>query len=331
MIFKSYNLEKNTKIINNKIFLFYGENEGLKNEFKKQLREVYKDSEVINLFQEEIIKNQNTLIKEITNKSLFEEKKTIFISQVNDKILQILEEVMDNLQNEKIFLFGDILDKKSKLRNYLEKSKIYGIAACYHDNEITIRKIISSKLNSFQGLTPQIVNQIIQSTGLNRNKVNNEIEKIESYFQDKKIDPNKIDLLLNIKSNDDFNLLKDEALNGNKNSTNRLLADTVFEVENNIYYLNAINQRINKLNEIENMKQKNSNVESLISSLKPPVFWKDKPILIEQSRKWNKNKIQIALKKTYNAEIEIKSNSSIRKDLLIKNLIIELCATANSA
>jgi DNA polymerase III delta subunit len=79
------------------------------------------------------------------------------------------------------------------------------------------------------------------------------------------------------------------------------------------------------------MKQENSNVESLISNLKPAVFWKDKPILIEQSKKWNKEKLQTALKKTYNTEIEIKSNSSIRKDLLIKNLIIELCATASSA
>ena len=79
------------------------------------------------------------------------------------------------------------------------------------------------------------------------------------------------------------------------------------------------------------MKHENSNIESLISNLKTPVFWKDKPILIEQSKKWNKNKIQAALKKTYNAEIEIKSNSSIRKDLLIKNLIIDLCTTASSA
>ena len=53
--------------------------------------------------------------------------------------------------------------------------------------------------------------------------------------------------------------------------------------------------------------------------------------LLEQSKKWNKNKIQKALKKTYNTEIEMKSNSSIRKDLLIKNLIIDLCVTANSA
>ena len=135
--------------------------------------------------------------------------------------------------------------------------------------------------------------------------------------------------MLNIRTSDDFNLLKDEALNGNKINTNKLLADTVFEIENNIYYLNSINQRINKLNEIENMRQENSNIESLISNLKPPVFWKDKPMLIEQSKKWNEKKIQKALKKTFETEIIIKSNATIRKDLLIKNLIVDLCNTAN--
>jgi len=332
MIFKSYILEQNIQPANNhKIFLFYGENQGLKKEFKKKLRIQNKNQEILTLFQDEIIKNKNILINEVNNKSLFNEKKIIFINQVNDKILDIVDEVIKNIQDERIFLFSDILEKKSKLRNYFEKSKSCGITACYQDNEITIRKIIMKKLDGYQGLTNQVTNLIIQNTGLDRNKVNNEIDKIISYFKDKKIDLKKIDLLLNIRTNDDFNLLKDEALNGNKINTNRLLADTVFEVENNIYYLSSINQRINKLNEIENMKQENSNIESLISNLKPAVFWKDKPILIEQSKKWNKEKLQTALKKTYNTEIEIKSNSSIRKDLLIKNLIIELCATASSA
>jgi DNA polymerase-3 subunit delta len=332
MIFKSYILEQNIQPANNhKIFLFYGENQGLKKEFKKKLRIQNKNQEILTLFQDEIIKNKNILVNEVNNKSLFNEKKIIFINQANDKILDILDKIIESIQDERIFLFSDILEKKSKLRNYFEKSKSCGITACYQDNEITIRKIIMKKLNGYQGLTSQVTNLIIQNTGLDRNKVNNEIDKIISCFKDKKIDLKKIDLLLNIRTSDDFNLLKDEALNGNKINTNRLLADTVFEVENNIYYLSSINQRINKLNEIENMKQENSNVESLISNLKPAVFWKDKPILIEQSKKWNKEKLQTALKKTYNTEIEIKSNSSIRKDLLIKNLIIELCATASSA
>jgi len=180
-------------------------------------------------------------------------------------------------------------------------------------------------------LTPQILNLIIDNTGLDRNKINNEIEKIESCFLDKIIDANKLQLLLNIRTNDDFNQLKDDALNGNKLKTNKLLGDTVFEPENNIFYLNSINQRINRLKEIEELKDKNSNLEVLLSNLKPPVFWKDKPMLIEQSKKWNKNKIQNALNKTYKAEIEIKSNANIRKDLIIKNLIIDLCSAANAS
>ncbi len=331
MIFKSYLVENNIDTIYKfKLFLFYGENQGLKLEFKEKLRKYGTIKETLNLFQDEIIKNKNILINEVSNKSLFNDKKIIFINQVNDKILDNLEEIIETIQDDKIFLFADILDKKSKLRNYFEKSKYCGITACYKDNETTIKKIISNKLKSFHGLNNQIINFIVQNTGLDRNKINNEIDKITSYFEDKKIDANKLDLLLNIRSNDDFNALKDEALKGNKTNTNKLLADTIFDTENNIYYLNSINQRINKLNEIENMKTKNFNVENIISNLKPPVFWKDKPVLIEQSLKWNKDKIQKALKKTYSAEIEMKSNPAIKKDLLIKNLIIDLCLTANS-
>ena len=332
MIFKSYIIEENFKPIHNcKLFLFYGENQGLKQEFKENLKKQNKTKEILNLFQDEIIKNKNILVNEIKNKSLFNEKKIIFINQVNEKILDTLDEIMESIQEERIFLYGDNLDKKSKLRNYFEKSKSCGISPCYKDNEITIKKIISKRLKDFQGMTSQIINFITQNTGLDRNKLNNEIDKIISCFSDKKVNFNKIDSLLNNRTNDDFNLLKDEALKGNKINTNRLLADTVFEIENNIYYLNSINQRINRLNEIQNMKQGNLNIDSIISNLKPPVFWKDKGMLIEQSKKWNKNIIQRALRKTYNTEIEMKSNSSIRKDLLIKNLIIDLCVTANSA
>lgn len=332
MIFKSYVLEQNLKSIDDcKIILFYGENQGLKEEFKKNIKEANKNNEKLNLLQDEIIKNENLLINEISNKSLFNNKKIIFIDQVNEKILNIIEEMAEDVSDEKIVIFAGNLDKKSKLRSYFEKSKLCGIVACYQDNEITIKKIITNKLSDYQGLSTQVINFIIQNTGLNRSKVNNEIEKIKSCFLEKKINLEKIDLLLNIKTNDDFNKLKDEALKGNKIKTNKLLADTVFEPESNIYYLNSINQRINKLYEIEKMKQNNSNTETLVSSLKPPIFWKDKPVLIEQTNKWNENKIKKALEKTYTVELQIKTGSAIKNDLLIKNLMIDLCTVANSA
>ena len=330
MIFKSYILEKNFESANEcKLFLFYGENEGLKREFKDKIKISNKKNDILNLFQDEIVKNKNILLNEINNKSLFNDKKIVLINQADDKIIDIVEEIVDDLDEEKIYLFSDILDKKSKLRNFCEKSSSCGVTACYPDNEFTIKKIIEEKLKGYEGLTTLVINLIAQNAGLERNKVNNEINKLIALFKDKKIDYDKLDLLLNIKTNDDFNQLKDEALNGNKITTNRLLADTIFQSENNIYYINLINQRINKLNEIENLKNKNTNIESIIASLKPPVFWKDKSILAKQSKKWNKIKISNALNKTYSAEVMIKSNSSIRKDLIIKNLLVELCMDAS--
>ena len=71
MIFKSYIIEENFETIHNcKLFLFYGENQGLKQEFKEKLKKQNKTKEILNLFQDEIIKNKNILINEIKNKSL---------------------------------------------------------------------------------------------------------------------------------------------------------------------------------------------------------------------------------------------------------------------
>ena len=332
MIIKSHYLEnKIDSIADKKLYLFYGENIGLKKEFKLKLKNIYKKAEKLNLLQDEIIKDPSILSNEVLNKSLFEEKKIIFIEQVNDKILEIIEEIEHYIQEEKIFLFADILDKKSKLRSHFEKSKVNGITACYKDDESSIRNLITKKLTKFQGLNSEIINLIIKNTNLNRDKVNNEIEKIYCCFQDKKLDFKTINSLLNNVSNDDFNLLRDVAFKGDKTNTNKLLADTVFEAEKYIYYLNSINQRIDVLKEIENQKKNNLNVELIISKMRPPIFWKDKPTVIEQSNKWNINKINQALKKSYNIEIELKSNNSIRKDLLIKNLIVDLCSAANAS
>ncbi len=332
MIFKSYLLEENLKLSEKqKLFLFYGENQGLKKEFKEKIKKENKNLEIINLFQDEILKNKDILLNEIINKSLFGNKKLIFINEASDKVVNFIEEASQYLDDDKIIIFSEILEKKSKLRNFFEKSKNHGVCACYKDNEITIRKLILKKLQDYKGVSNDIINLIMQNTEMNRYKLNNEIDKIKTCFVNKELNINKIESLLNIQTNEDFNALKDEALNGNKINTNRLLADTVFEVENNVFYLNQINQRINKLLEIEILKKNSSNIEKILSEVKPPIFWKDKPIITNQLSKWNKKKLKDALKKTYDVEIKIKSNSSLNNTLILKKLIVDLCNDANLA
>ena len=67
-----------------------------------------------------------------------------------------------------------------------------------------------------------------------------------------------------------------------------------------------------------------------IDKVKPPIFWKDKPSFTEQAKKWNERKIKLIMKKTYDLEIKIKSGLSIKIDLLLKKLILDICIIANS-
>ena len=202
MIFKSYLIEKNINDLKNKITLFYGENLGLKEEFKNRIRKNFNKAHIISLVQEEILKNNDLFYEKLLNESLFENQKVFFIDQVNDKVLTLIEDIENRLDNQKVFLFAEILDKKSKLRSYFEKSKDLSIVACYNDTKENLRKIILEKLKKFKGLSTENVN-IILSSGLNRVKLNNEIKKIETFFTNKELDGSKLSKLLNLNENDD--------------------------------------------------------------------------------------------------------------------------------
>ena len=326
MIYKSYLIENNINNLDNRIFLFFGENIGLKEELKKKIKLTNLDSEIIYLNQDEILKNNHLIYKDFNNFSLFEKKKIFFVEQVNDKILEIIKDLEKIIDKQKLYLFSDLLDKKSKIRNYFEKSKKCGAVACYADNEMTIKKIVLTKLNGFEGLSPNNVNLIVENSNLNRVKLNNEIGKIIDYFKDKRILTSKLEIILDFKVNDNFNSLRDGALNGNKISTNKLLNDTIIDEEKSIFYIASLNQRINKLSEVSHSK----NVEEIVSSMKPPIFWKDKPDFIIQAKKWDKEKIKKALRKTYELELKIKTNSIINKTILVKKLVVDLCNLANA-
>ena len=330
MIYKSYLVEENFKSLNKKnLILFYGENEGLKNDFKKTIRSELKESEIINLMQDDIVNNEMSFFDKIFNYSLFDKQKVFLIKNLNNKILSTIEKIEKKI-DQKVFLFSNVLDKKSKLRNYFEKSKSTAVIPCYTDNILSLKKIIFNKLKNFNNLTSQNINIIIDNCSLDRTKLYNELNKILIFFDEKKIDTNKLKLLLNEEENDDFNYLRDEALNGNKFKTNKLISNTTLEKDKSIVYITLINQRLLKLNEINHLKKENNNIEIAITKLKPAVFWKDKPIFIDQAKKWDLEKINKILNKTYNIELILKSNPFVNGSILIKNLLLELCVIANS-
>ena len=330
MIIKSYIAEQDKKIFTNKLLLIYGENAGLIEDFKKKIRSIYSNSEVNILSQENIIQNEEMFYSQIFNISLFQKQKIFLINQCNDKVLEIVQKIEEKISDQKFFLFADILEKKSKLRTFFDKSKTYGSLPCYEDNITSLTKIIQKKLNGFNGLTKEIIKLLINNCNLDRSKLNNELDKINSYFINKDLNLDDISNIINLEENDKFNDLKDASISGEKLKTNKLLNNNYLQEEKSILYINLINQRLNKLKEIIILAKK-TNLEEAINFIKPPIFWKDKPIITGQLRRWNIEKINSALKQTYDLELILKSRTGINKNVLIKKTLIDFCDLAIAA
>ena len=286
MILKSFEVNNKIKTLDKyQMILLYGENEGLKKDLKNKIKNNYDKCETLNYFQDELISNDKKLINELANQSLFSKTKLVFINQANDKILNIINEILDQIKDERIFILAGTLEKKSKLRGLFEKTKSLGIIPCYNDTEQTLVYYVRDRLKDYKGVNNEIVNYICQNSNFDRLKIINEIEKIQSFFIGKSINLADVRNLLNESKNDDFDQLKDQAFLGNSAKTNKLLSETYFDQQEMNYFINKINFRLQRLLEISNERKNEKNISQIIDNIRPPVFWKEKPILTEQAKK----------------------------------------------
>ena len=307
MIIKSYNAD-NLKP-NNNFFLFYGKNEGLK---KQIINNLLKNKKEISSYDErEILENSNSFIENTLTKSLFENEKIILIKRATDKIFKIIEEISEKkIEDLIIIINSENLDKKSKLRAFFEKSKKYICIAVFPDNNQTLAQLT---LNFFKQkkilISQQNINFIVNKCNGDRDILENELKKIEHFSKNKKeITFDDLMKLINLSENHGISELIDNCLAKNQKKTLNILNENIFTSEDCILIIRTFlnkSKRILKLcNEFENSK----NIETTISSAKPPIFWKDKEIVKQQIYKWKPEKIKKLIYELFEIELIVKKN-----------------------
>ena len=330
MIFKSYLVESNLSLLKDKnIILLYGENNGLKDDIKKSIIEKNKNKEIIRLTQDDILKNNSLLDNEIMNLSLFDDKKIILIDNITDKSFSLIEKNVSQ-NNCLICLFSGTLERRSKLRNLFEKEKTLGLIPCYEDNEITLQNYIKNYLKNIKGLNQEIINFIINNSNKSRDKIKNELDKTAVYFMEKEINISELRQLLNLDENDNSQRLRDTAILGDKRLLNDLISKTQINEQDNMIYIRGLLNQFIKLAEILEINKTTKNLTKAIESLKPSIFWKDKPMVLGQANKWEINKIKTTINELTDAEILIKSSTDIKGSEITKKLLIDICNKASN-
>jgi len=329
MILKNFELDKleNSK---NKILLFYGKNEGYKNESILKLVGTNIEYKIYNYTEKEILNYIDEFYSNIYNKSLFEEKKIIIIKGATDLILNIIKDLNENNIVDTIILNSDHLDKKSKLRSFFEKSKSYYSVAFYPDNEQTIIKIIYNffKKNNIQ-ISNKDISLIANKCNGDRMFLYNELDKIKSYtLGNKKISSSNLSKLINLSEDHDVSEFVDICLAKNKKKALHILNENNFSNEDCIKILRTFLQKSKRLLNLSRDYSQNQNLDLTISTSKPTIFWKDKEIVKQQILNWDINNIKKLIYNLNEYEILIKKslNNSVN---MVTNFIMSLFSKNN--
>ena len=318
MILKSFELNK-LNLNNHNFYLFYGDNEGFKDEVIKNLFGKNYLDKIHRYEEKEILDNTNNFFNTVLTKSFFDNEKLIIINRATDKIREVVEELIKkNPEDIKIILNSKNLEKKSTLRKIFEKEKSTICVPFYEDNNQTLNSIISLFFRDKKiPVSQQLVNVLIERSRGDRKNLNNELEKIGNYSLNKKnLKLEEIIKLTNLADNYSASELVDHSLAKNTRKTVTILNENNYSDEDNIIIIRTLLNKLKRLVKIYEIDEDKDNIEQAISAYKPPIFWKDKPLVIQQINLWNKYDLKNLIYKTNEIELLIKKNSTTAKNIL---------------
>ena len=218
MIIKSYEANK-SNLEGRSIILLYGKNEGLQNETVEKTFITDFNGSINKYDENEFINSYDTISSEILTKSLFDEKKLLIISRVGEKILKYIEEISDrNIEDTVIILRAGLLEKRSKLRIFFEKSKKLAIIPFYEDDTRTLSSLANEYLNKNKiKLSSESINLLVGRSSGSRENLKKELSKIFNYsHSNKEITFEVVKKLSNIAENFSVSELADNYLSKNK-------------------------------------------------------------------------------------------------------------------
>ena len=324
MIIKSYEIKKiNNPEIN--FFLFYGENQGFKEEIiKENFKKKYLDK-TFTYNENDILKDKSNFYDQLLSNSFFEKEKLIIIIEATHKIFSIVEDLLQrNISSLKFILTSKILEKKSKLRKFFETNANTVCVPFYEDSNQQLNAIAQNFFKDKKiSISQESINVLISRSNNDRINLKNELSKIESFAKTKKkIDLSEVLKLSNLADNFSISELADCSLLRNKKRALNIINENNFSIEDGIIILRVFLSKLKRLLKIHRDIEINKNLETCISSYKPPIFWKDKEIVKQQINSLTKEEVQNLIIKINNIELLIKKRPILSINI-ISDFILE--------
>ena len=196
------------------------------------------------------------------------------------------------------------------MRSFFEKEKKYVCVAFYPDNEQTLTKLTYNFFKEKNILLSQYsINQIVNKSLGDRKSLINELEKIAQFAKNKKkIEDKDIAKIINLTENYSITELVNNFLDKNKKKIVNILNENNYSNDDCVLIIRSFLNKSKKILKLSEEYEKNNNINITISNARPPIFWKEKEITIQQIQRWKPKKIKRFIYKLNELELNIKKN-----------------------
>ena len=322
MIIKSFELEK-IKQLNYNIHLIYGNNEGIKQDIIKNYYLKSFTGEILKYDEQEILNNKDEFLSSLLTKSLFENNKIIIISRATDKLTDVIIDIIKKSEIEtKIIIKCSNLEKKSKLRNLIEKEKKEVCTPVYEDDARSLNIVINNFLKEKKfNLSQEIKNVLIERSKGDRINLKNELLKLENLQISKnKLSTDDVLKLSNLAENFSVFELSDNYLAKNSKKVANILNENNYSSEDCILIIRTILNKSKRLLKIRSEIDNDKDIDQVINGFKPPIFWKEKVVVKKQVQSWSTHEVKEIIFRINDLEALIKKNST-NSMLFVSNFV----------
>ena len=139
----------------------------------------------------------------------------------------------------------------------------------------------------------------------------------------------EIKSLVNFSGEYKSDILINECLCGNISQYKKIISELYINTINQIFLLRILSNKIHRLLKMKEQKNKSNNIDNVINTSKPPIFWKEKPLVKKQLSIWSLNDLRKIVADINDTELLCKKNPQISKFIFI-SFFSSICKKASN-
>jgi DNA polymerase III subunit delta len=262
------------------------------------------------LSEAELLADPAKLADELGAVSMMAPKRVLMI-RGGDKLTGIIDDAKAALHKDcYLIVLGDDLASRSSLRAWFEKEPQAAAIACYKDEVRDVQQVVRERLEGAGIRAPRdVLDYLVGQLGNDRYVTYQELDKIITYAgEEKTLTLAQAQELVDYNRDTNLDDMVNAVANRNLAALDKTVNQLLREGTQPVAYLRALQRYFNRLYYIRAQAAQGISIEQVIEGLRPPVFFKQKPLLTRHAIEWSTTAIHKALKLLIEAELACKSS-----------------------